>query len=83
MYVPPVISAPTYSRPAGISPRENWKAQVEDLGKLVKHVAANPQLVNLLAPNGPALNALARSLKTAANIPGVKVWNDSVVNVRR
>jgi hypothetical protein len=39
---------------------------------LVAFVAANPMYLNLLVPNRTALTALARSLKEAFAIPGVK-----------
>lgn len=57
---------------AGISYRETWAAEVTDLAALVVFVADSPAHANLLLANGPALNGLARSLKGAMHIPGVK-----------
>ena len=57
---------------AGISYRETWAAEVTDLAALVRHVAAHPEHANLLTANQTALNALARGLKAAMSIPGVR-----------
>lgn len=58
---------------AGIAYRTTYSAQVVDILALVRHVAANPQLLPLLSANMPALNGQARSLKAALQLPGVKV----------
>jgi hypothetical protein len=56
----------------GISYRETWNAMVTDPMQLIKFVAAHPQFEHLLTPNIPALNGLARSLKGAMQIDGVR-----------
>lgn len=58
---------------AGQSVPKTYNAEVTDFVELVRHVAANPQFQGLLLPNMPALNAQARSLKMAMQLPGVKV----------
>lgn len=88
-----IAEAPLQRRPvlvaaqpkvAGISTRELWKAEVTDLAALVKYISTRPELSNLLTPNLPAINALARSLRSALNIPGVKVYNEaSIATLRR
>jgi hypothetical protein len=49
---------------------------------LVKAVAAGLVPESYLQANQTALNAAARSLKTAAKIPGVKVYEEAGLVVR-
>ncbi len=79
---PPIVQ-PTIRPSSGVSTRELWKADVTDLIALVKYVAANPQFVGLLQANQTAIGAMARSLKSTMRIPGVRVWNEGAVAVRR
>lgn len=69
---PPAPSAP------GLSFREHWSAEVTDLKALVQAVAAGSQPLDLLLPNDAALNALARSLKSSLQIPGVRATCEHV-----
>lgn len=79
--VPPVVPATPAPKAAGVSIRETWRAEVVDLGALVGAVAADPSKLNLLLPNMPALNALARALKANLILPGVDaVSADSVAS---
>ncbi len=75
---PAPVAAPTFNRVKGLGHRENWCAEVTDLWSLVKAVAKNKALLPLLEANLPALNAQARSLKTALQIPGVRAVNKGV-----
>jgi hypothetical protein len=70
--IPAPAAAPTFQRVAGMSSRENWCAEVVDFYALVKAVAKDKKLLPLLEANLPALNAQARSFKTALAIPGVR-----------
>lgn len=78
--MPVSVAAPP--RAEGVSRRTNYRAQVIDLKALVRHVAAHPEHSNLLLPNGPALNQLAKSLKGDLAIPGVKVVAEDVIGAR-
>jgi hypothetical protein len=49
-----------------------WSAEVTDKAALVAFVAANPMFLHLLDVNAMALNAQARSLKDAFQIPGCR-----------
>lgn len=49
---------------------------------LLKAVAENPQLGNLVTANQTALNALARAQKELFKLPGVQVVKTPVVNVK-
>lgn len=75
---PAPVAAPTFNRVKGLGHRENWCAEVTDLWALVKAAAKNKALLPLLEANMPALNAQARSLKTALQIPGVRAVNKGV-----
>jgi len=79
----PVVVRPVPTTAPGISMRETWSAEVTDLAALVRFVAANPQYINLVAPNMTALNGLARSMKGAMKFPGVRVVAGSSVAARR
>lgn len=82
--VAPVIEVATETaKVEGVSTAVRYKAEVTDLLALVRHVAATPEHVNLLQVNGPALNALARSLREALSIPGVRVVKERDMRVRR
>jgi hypothetical protein len=78
--VAPVAPKPTAS---GISFRDNWSAEVINPMALIKAVAAGLQPVTLLLPNMPALNGLARSLREAMNVPGVKANNERIAAQRK
>lgn len=66
---PIVIAAPAVVAPRteGVSVRETWKAEVFDFAALV----ANGDPAYLL-PNQSALDGIARALKGAARVPGVR-----------
>lgn len=81
--VAPAYAPPTVQRVQGVSSREAWKAEVTDIWQLIGFVAQNRQYVNLLEANTTAVNAMARSLKSAMAIPGIRVFNEAVVSVRR
>lgn len=52
--------------------RSVWSAEVVSLLSLVKAIAEGKQPITLIEPNMTALNGMARSLKGALAIPGVK-----------
>jgi hypothetical protein len=68
----PVVAVPPPPRVRGVVSRVTWSGRLVDLGALVRYAAANPQFVNLLTINQPALNALARSMKGRLSVPGVE-----------
>ena len=79
---PKPIAPPTFQRVSNVIRREAWAAEVTDLWALVKAVAKDKKLLPLLEANMPALNAQARSLKTAMQIPGVRAVDKGSVAVR-
>ncbi len=81
VYVPPVVR-PAAPKVAGLSSREIWRAEVTDLIALVRHVAQNPHLVNLLQPNMVAVNSMARAMRGSMNLPGIRPIRDNGIAVR-
>lgn len=77
--VAPVAPAPVVK---GLSFRDNWKAEVTDVMALVRAVAKGEQPITLLEPHMPALNQMARALKQAMNVPGVKAKNERISSQR-
>lgn len=69
----PVEVEPTYEKGTGITYRTTYSGEVTDMKAFIKAVAKNPALLGLVQVNGPALNAMARSMKETLNIPGVKL----------
>lgn len=81
VFVPVVPPTPTPKAP-GVSFRDNWTAVVDDLSALVKAVAEDKAAITLLQANQTALNGLARSLKQALTIPGVRAVNERIAAQR-
>lgn len=78
------VSVPVAPPPKveGVSTRKTYRAEVVDLAALVRHVAATPAHAALILPNEGALNTMARTLKEAFQIPGVRVVAEESVAVR-
>ena len=72
----------TLGRVAGVSSRKIYRAEVADLGALLKYAASAPSNYSLVEPNTSALNALARQYKEHLSIPGVRVVTEIVRAVR-
>lgn len=67
---------------SGIAMRGTWKATVKDKAAFVKFVAENPMWMNLLDVNEQALNGLARSQKSALQLPGVEAKEEFGIAAR-
>lgn len=79
---PPIQLPPATPKVQGVSMRETWSAQVDSMMDLVRAIAAGKASIEFVAPNLPALNAQARSLKETFNIPGVRAIKVSSPSVR-
>ena len=84
---PPVAVVHT-AKTAGISSRENWKAEVTNFKQLVIAAAERAKsgddfLLGFLDPNTKALSASAKSMKAKLSVPGVRVYNDPSLAVSR
>jgi len=77
--LPTIILPSLTPKVAGITHRDQWTAEVESVTQLVAHVAAHPEHLGLLQVNQPALNAMARALKGAMQIPGVRAVRTPMV----
>lgn len=75
----PIREAP---KSAGIGFTERWSAEVTDKLALIRFVAANPQHMNLLDANQTALNQMARAMKSALAIDGVRAVSEMSTSVR-
>jgi len=78
--LPPQIIIPkvqTYQKAAGISTRQTWHAEVTSIRVLAHAIGTGSAAPNLILPNMAALNGLARSLKGAMNVPGVKAASET------
>jgi uncharacterized protein YhaN len=81
--VAPVFVAPTVPKVSGIGSSQVWKFEVTNKAALDKYIAANPRYSNLTVPSPTAIGGLARALKSAMNIPGIRVWQETNISARR
>lgn len=81
----PVIAprVPAPPKPQGVATRKTYRAHVVSLIELIRWVAVHQTHENLLMPNQPALNALARAQGASLAIPGVRVVVEESVALRR
>jgi hypothetical protein len=66
----------------GVSSRELWSAEVTNKAALLRFVLEHPEMLNLIEPNMPALNGLARSMRREFKIPGVRAISKTTRAVR-
>lgn len=86
--IAPVLPMVAPVKTDGISTRQNWKAEVQDMQELVSAAAAlaargDTTLLGYLEPNTKALGQVAKALKSAARIPGVRIYAEESIAVRR
>jgi hypothetical protein len=74
--------APAETPRGAVHVRVTWKAEVTDLAALAKAYADGARSVELILPNMPVLNDLARTLKGDLTIPGVKAVSEEGVSAR-
>lgn len=80
-----VVAAPPaveIAKVKGISTSTKVDFEVVDLHSLIKHVAANPQLLALVRADEIKLRAYVKGLGTACELPGVRVFEDRVMSAR-
>ena len=80
--VPAPVVEPTYQKASGISKRDNWTCQVDDLKALCKAIGAGKVPTSYVLPNESALNARARADKSTMVLPGCKAVNNPIVSGR-
>lgn len=80
---PTRVVAPRVPEPPkvkGMAFKENWKIDsMINMRVLVKAIAEGNAQIELVMPNMPVLNQLAKALKDKLNIPGVKAISENVV----
>lgn len=67
----------------GISARGTWKAEVTDKAALIAFIATRPDLLHLVDVNQSGLNAMAKALKDAMTMPGVRAYQERTIAARR
>lgn len=67
---------------AGISTSKRLDFEVVDLVKLVNHIAAHPELINLLRADEVKLRAYIKGVGTACALPGVRVFEERGISAR-
>jgi hypothetical protein len=77
--VPVPEAKPAVAKVSGVAPTGTYKCEVIDYPndkrkflELVVHVAQNPDDVNVLLPNMPALNDMARAKREGFSMPGCR-----------
>lgn len=87
--VAPVVPFAPPPRAAGISGRENWKAEITDAEALIKaaaegHALAKAIVVRAIQEAGNKVaSQQAKSLKGELNtVPGIRAWDDRTIAVR-
>lgn len=81
LVVAPVVTVER-ARATGISTSTKIDFQVTDLLLLVQHIAAHPELINLLKADDVKLRAYVKGVGTACALPGVRVFEDRVMSAR-
>lgn len=77
---PVPVAAP--AKLAGVSTREDWKAEVVDLLALVKAVAAGEASIELLEANQKVINQRAKALKGEFKVPGIRAYFTETMSAR-
>lgn len=83
VFVPPAAAmVPPRPQADGVSFRDQYRAEVVSLLELVRAVAAGRAPLTLVQANQVALNGMARSLRGAMDVPGVRVVTERIAAVR-
>lgn len=76
------VAAPAPQKVSGISTSKTVDFEVTDLHALVKHVAAHPELIGLLAADTVKLRNQVRATGLKTNLPGVRVFEKKTLSAR-
>lgn len=85
---PPTAITAKAPKAAGVSTRKTWKAEVQDLRELVIAAAKRAEagddfMLGFLEANTKAINAAAKSMQAQLRLPGVRVYAEESLSVRR
>lgn len=75
--VAPIVQIET-PKVAGLTSRDNWKAECTDVMALVKAVAEGKAPVAYVMANEQVLGKMAKALKEQFVVPGVRCWPDKI-----
>lgn len=76
------VAAPAPQKVSGISTSKTIDFEVSGLHDLVKHIAAHPELISLLAVDSVKLRAYVRGLGMNCQLPGVRVFEKKTLSAR-
>lgn len=68
------VTGPVAHKPAGLAVPRTYKAEVTDLMKLIKAVAAGKAPITLITVNQVVLDGLAKNTEGQINLPGVRCY---------
>jgi hypothetical protein len=74
---------PAFQQAKGVSIAATWKGQVTSLEALVRAIAAGQASINLVQPNEPAINQLARATRGTLQVSGICFFSEPVVRAGR
>ncbi len=72
IFTPPVAVAPPTPKVQGVSFRETWSAEVDDIRALCRAIADGSAPTTYVTPNMTAINAIARAQKEGFSVPGCR-----------
>lgn len=72
IFTPPVTVAPPTPKVQGVSFRETWSAEVDDIRALCRAIADGTAPTTYVTPNMTAINAIARAQKDGFSVPGCR-----------
>lgn len=75
--VAPIVQIET-PKVAGLTSRDNWRAECTDLMSLVKAVAEGKAPVAYVTANDQVLGKMAKALKEQFVVPGVRCWPEKI-----
>ena len=76
------VQAAAPAKVSGISTSKTMDYEVENLHALIVHIAAHPELINLVSADSVKLRAYVRGLGMNTNLPGVRVFEKRSMSAR-
>lgn len=76
VYIPPPVVQKTVPKVDNRLFAKRWKGRGVDKMKAIKFIALNPQYLNLLTFDDPAINGMARSIKGPSPVPGIEFFEE-------
>jgi hypothetical protein len=83
MVVAAPVAAPAPPAIKGVSTSTTVDFEVDNLLALVRHIAAHPELINLVTADSVKIRAYVKGLGLQCNLPGVRVFNKQSLSASR